>query len=189
MMKEKNRNTISSGAAGAASEFAVNKKEDPMDRLSRIWEHPLFQESLHTIETLEQDRIFCGHDRSHLFDVARIAYIENLEEQMNIPKHLIYSAALLHDIGRHLQYQQGIPHHEASAQIAEKILPDCGFSQEETQLILEAILSHRDKTSAQKHGLPGLIYRADKRSRSCFACLAERECNWAPEKKNMKWSV
>lgn len=165
------------------------KKSDFADCIQSIWEHPLFQESLHTIERLERDRIFCGHDRTHLFDVARIAYIENLESGAGVPKHLIYAAALLHDIGRHLQYTEGTPHHEASAQLAEVILAECGFSQKDTAEILNAIRSHRDKTMLTESGLAGLIYRADKRSRCCFACPAEPECNWAPEKKNMKWSI
>lgn len=186
---EKNWNNLSSGLSFTDSDAAPEGNIDSMDRVQRIWEHPLFQESLHRIEELERPRIFCGHDRTHLFDVARIAYIENLEQQMQIPKYLIYAAALLHDIGRHLQYQEGIPHHEGSAMIAEKILPECGFSSEDTARILEAIRSHRDKTMRTGSGLPGLIYRADKRSRCCFACPAEPECDWEEEKKNMKWSV
>ena len=159
------------------------------DILQRIWEHPLFQESLLATERLERDRIFCGHDRTHLLDVARIAYIENLETGADIPKYLIYAAALLHDVGRHLQYTKDIPHHKASAQIAAKILPECGFSEEDTRLILEAILSHRDRTKSVADGLSGLIYRADKRSRCCFACPAEPECDWSSEKKNLKITV
>ena len=165
------------------------KENGANERIQKIWEHPLFQESLLATEQLERDRIFCGHDRNHLLDVARIAYIENLETRANIPKYLIYAAALLHDIGRHLQYTEGIPHHEASAHLAEEILPACGFAKSETEQILQAILSHRDRTSRESDGLAGLIYRADKRSRCCFACPAEPECDWSPEKKNMAITV
>lgn len=159
------------------------------DCLWRIWKHPLFQESLLETERLERNRVFCGHDRNHLLDVARIAYIENLETGANIPKYLIYAAALLHDIGRHLQYTKGVPHHEASARIASKILPECGFSQEDTRRILDAVLSHRDKAAGSADGLSGMIYRADKRSRCCFACPAEPECDWSREKKNMTLTI
>ena len=158
-------------------------------RLQKIWEHPLFQESLLETERLERDRIFCGHDRNHLLDGARIAYIEDLETGAGIPGTLIYAAALLHDIGRHLQYTKGIPHHEASADIAARILPECGFGPEDTAQILDAILSHRDKTAGAGGGLSGMIYRADKRSRCCFACPAEPECDWSAEKKNMTLTV
>lgn len=167
---------------------AAGNREDPgllFDRIQRIWAHPLFQESLLETERLEQDRRFCGHGREHLFDVARIAYIEDLETGAQIPKYLIYAAALLHDIGRHLQYTDGTPHHEAGARLAARILPECGFSAEETDQILGAILSHRDKSVRTKDGLAGMLYRADKRSRCCFACPAEPECDWSREKKNM----
>jgi HD superfamily phosphodiesterase len=157
--------------------------------LQLIWEHPLFQQSLMAIEGFEKDRIFCGHGRTHLFDVARIACIENLEHGAPVQTDLIYAAALLHDIGRHLQYLAGTPHHEASAQLAARILPECGFSQVETAAVLEAISSHRDKNMRTADGLAGLIYRADKRSRCCFACPAEPECNWPDEKKNMTLTV
>lgn len=154
-------------------------------RLGQIWEHPLFQEGLRANERLEKDRVFCRHGLGHLLDVARIAYIEDLESGAGVPKEMIYAAALLHDIGRHLQYTEQTPHHEASARIAEKILPECGFTQEETAQILHAILSHRDRTAKEDGGLAGLIYRADKRSRCCFACPAEAECDWDREKKNL----
>ncbi len=156
------------------------------DRIQRIWDHPLFQEGLRANERLERDRIFCKHDYSHLLDVARLAFIENLETGAGIQKYMIYAAALLHDIGRYLQYTKQLPHQEASARLAEKILPDCGFSREETDQILCAILCHRDAQTRGDSGLPGLIYRADKRSRCCFACPAEAECNWDPAKKNRK---
>ena len=159
------------------------------DCLWRIWKHPLFQESLLATERLERERIFCGHDRCHLLDVARIAWIENLETSAGVPKHLVYAAALLHDIGRHLQYTENIPHQEASAQIASEILPACGFDPRETAQILDAILSHRSKSKKDAGGLSGLIYRADKRSRCCFACPAEPECDWSPEKKNLTLTV
>ena len=74
--------------------------------------------------------------------MARIAYIENLENGLGLAKEEIYAAALLHDIGRHLQYTKGIPHEQASAMEAEGILKDCGFAKEERERILGAILQH-----------------------------------------------
>ena len=41
----------------------------------------------------------------HLLDVARLAWIFNLEANQEISKERIYAAALLHDIGRHIQYE------------------------------------------------------------------------------------
>ncbi|ERI70706.1 hypothetical protein HMPREF1548_02087, partial [Clostridium sp. KLE 1755] len=42
---------------------------------------------------------------------------------------------------------------------------------------------------AQEESLRGVLYRADKKSRSCFACPAEGACSWPPSKKNLllKW--
>lgn len=157
-----------------------------MERVNRIWHHPLYQECLKTIEELEAARVFCRHDRSHFLDVARLAYIENLEKGLGISREWIYACGLLHDIGRHLQYQEGIPHHEASARLAEPILRECGFEQNEIERILEAILAHRDSRTREADGLPGLIYRADKASRVCFACKSEAACNWDETKKNLK---
>ena len=146
-----------------------------MERVNAICRHQLWRDSVREIARLERDRQFCRHDLVHFLDVARLAYIENLERGLGIDKELIYAAALLHDIGRHLQYTQNIPHDRASAQLAEVILADCGFSQAERAEVENAILQH----------LAGLLYEADKASRACLFCPAEPECNWSPEKKNM----
>ena len=34
-------------------------------------------------------------------------------------------------------------------------------------------------------GLDKIIYLADKKSRSCFLCNAEKLCKWSKEKKNL----
>ena len=155
-----------------------------MERVNKICEHPVWKEQMAQLEELEQKRIFCKHGIEHLLDVARIAYIENLENHIGIVKELIYAAALLHDIGRGLQYTQGMPHDQAGAKLAEEILRDCGFDGEEQQEILDAISSHRDIQSRDCRKLAGVLYRADKRSRMCGFCKASGECNWSEEKKN-----
>lgn len=92
-------------------------------------------------------------------------------------------AALLHDLGRVEQYESGIPHEQAAVPVAEKIMKECGFSNNEIILITEAILSHRED-NAQKKDLGALLYKADKASRLCFVCNAADKCNWADDKKN-----
>ena len=37
-----------------------------------------------------------------------------------------------------------------------------------------------------ENSLSGWIYQADKKSRACFACEAEKMCDWSSSKKNMK---
>lgn len=156
-----------------------------MERINRICRHPLWLENVSRICQLEKDRIFCRHDTVHFLDVARMAYIESLEKHMDIPKELIYAAALLHDIGRAAQYEKGIPHDEAGAQLAKLILTDCGFHPDEQAQILSAITQHRNAEIKTSADLAGLIYRADKASRMCLFCSAEEQCNWEKEKKNL----
>ena len=95
-----------------------------MERANRICSHPLWKWHIEQLREAERERIFCRHGIEHLLDVARIAYIENLEQGYGISQEIIYAAALLHDIGRFLQYSQGIPHEIAGAQIAPEILAD-----------------------------------------------------------------
>lgn len=162
--------------------------EKQRDILEAIRRHPLFQEWYQRLEQAEQNRTFCRHQMNHLLDVARIAYIQNLEQGMGFSRELIYAAALLHDIGKARQYEAGIPHEIASAEIAEVILRDVsgtgnGFTTEEQDQILAAIRSHR-KYREEMSVFEKLLYTSDKKSRQCFACPAEKECNWSAGKKN-----
>ena len=134
---------------------------------------------------MERVNAICRHDCTHFLDVARLAYMENLERGLGVEKELIYAAALLHDIGRHLQYTKNIPHDEAGAQLAKIIMADCGFSPAEREEVAQAILQHRGDGAPSRDGLAALLYRADKASRACLFCAAEPECNWSREKKNM----
>ena len=115
--------------------------------------------------------------------MARLAYIRALEENAPVSKELIYCTALLHDIGRARQYEDGTPHDEAGAAIAGQILNELGFSMEEIEVIVSAIRGHRAQTDPTVLGK--LLYTADKSSRNCFSCKAEPECYWSPAKKNM----
>ena len=147
-----------------------------MERANAVLQHKLFVSAFNRLEAHEKGRGFCGHGMEHLLDVARIAHILNLESGSLFPKEIVYATALLHDIGRAKQYEDGTPHEQESAMIAKQILPDCGFDDEETKLILDAILSHRNGNSGEKMGFAGLIYRADKLSRRCFHCAAQADC-------------
>lgn len=130
----------------------------------------------------EKYREFCRHDIYHALDVARIAYIMVLENNIQVKKENIYAAALLHDIGKWMQYDKGIPHELASAQLAEGILIECGFIKDEIEQILSMILSHRKKHNGDL--INEIFYSSDKMSRNCFKCKAASKCNWSEEKKN-----
>lgn len=153
-----------------------------MERIDRILRDARVQDSLRRIEQLEQQRVFCRHGLEHLLDVARIAWILVLERQLPLPKDVVYGAALLHDLGRHRQYEEGVAHHLASAQLAEAILPDAGYSAAETAQIVTAIRQHG--AQPQQDLLAQVLYRADKLSRNCFQCAAQGQCKWPPEERN-----
>ncbi|CUX43092.1 HD domain-containing protein [Clostridium sp. C105KSO13] len=157
-----------------------------MEVLEKIRCHPLYEENYKNLESAEENRNFCRHQMPHLLDVARIAYIRNLEEGMGFTKEVIYAAALLHDIGKYRQYEEKIPHEQAGQEIAQIILKDIDmFSSKEVGIILQAICEHR-KAAHDMTKLGRLMYESDKLSRSCYACPAEAECNWSSERKNMK---
>ena len=155
-----------------------------MNRVNRIWNHPLYQKELGKLQILEKDRKFCRHTPEHFLDVARLAYIFALERGLDCSRELIYCTALLHDIGRVRQYMDGTPHDEAGVQIAEQILSDLAFSSAEKEQILTAIGEHRS-SKEETSSLSRILYEADKKSRMCFLCPAEKECYWDLSKKNM----
>ena len=156
-----------------------------MNKINKILNHDLFIECYKKIERCEENREFCHHDMAHFLDVARLASIFNERYHLGIYKELIYGTALLHDIGRFIQYEDGTPHEIASAKIAPSILRDCGYSEKEISYIIEAIKNHRNVKVMDQDTLSGIIYRADKMSRSCFACKAEKKCDWKEDKKNL----
>ena len=161
-----------------------------MERVNRIITDPVWKAKMEEITSLEWDRKFCGHGVSHLLDVARIACIDALEREIPEKKEIIYAAALLHDVGRGEQYLNGTPHEIAGQPIAREISERAGFSEDEAEEIAAAVGRHRDKSVRDDAGLSGLIYyRADKKSRMCCLCPAEKECSWSDEKKKMSLTV
>lgn len=164
-----------------------------MERIENIITHKDYKYYLDKIEDCEKERIFCRHDRKHFLDVCRISYLLYLEDEQlqkvtpfsrEEVKELLYAAGLLHDIGRWREYEEGISHEIASADLAESILKDACFDQKEIELILELILSHRNKDKEIGSGLSRIFSQADKQSRECFWCMAADECNWKEERKN-----
>lgn len=155
-----------------------------MKKIDQIISHPLFKLSMEKIEVLEARRQFCCHGISHSLDVARVAYIKVLEQGLTYSKEMVYAAALLHDIGRWQQYVKGIPHHEASEELAGRILQDTGFSEDEKKQILEGIRCHRSPGQGRAESFAAVLYEADKQSRVCWMCEAFGECYWSDEQKN-----
>lgn len=149
-----------------------------MERVNKLLRHPRFAEEIVRLTEIEKDRVFCGHGIEHLLDVARIAYIFDLESGDAYDKEVIYAAALLHDAGRARQYEDGTPHEQEGAVIAEGILAECGFTEHEAKLVLNAILAHRTNYRGKRNSLSRMLYNADKLSRRCYDCAAADDCDW-----------
>lgn len=162
-----------------------------MKECEAIRNHPLYVKFYKKLSKAEINRSFCRHQMSHYLNVARIAYIYNLEQNLGFRKEVIYAAAILHDIGKYKQYKKKIPHEIASAEIAEVILndlPEAYFTEEEKKQIVRAVLEHR-KMKEDMSDLGRLLYISDKKSRACYMCPAELECDWSIEKKNMEIEI
>ena len=166
-----------------------------MERIDRILQHRRFQECRQQITQAEVHRIYCKHGLEHSMDVARIAYILSLEADetgQTLKKEIIYAMALLHDLGRSVEYQNGQSHHEAGVEIAGEILRDCGFTETEIIWITGAIAAHKHaeaETVPEEQERIGdrycrILYQADKLSRNCFDCPAADTCYWPTEKRN-----
>ena len=90
-----------------------------------------------------------------------------------------------HDMAHFLDVD-GTPHQLAGLPFAKELMERYGYEEEEKARILRAIENHRNRAVREEKSLTGIIYRADKMSRSCFGCKAEKECDWSPEKKNLR---
>ena len=152
--------------------------------VNKILNNNKFKVEYEKIQKLEQDRIYCKHNMNHFLDVARISYIDVLENGYPISGEVVYAMALLHDIGKAKQYEQNIPHNESGAILAEEILRECGFRDKDIKDIARAIFLHREKTDYPKNSLVDILYRADKKSRNCFECQVKDSCNWSEKQKN-----
>lgn len=154
-----------------------------MENINIILNNKEYKQALEKLSEYEKNREFCNHTIEHFIDVSRIAYIMVLEEKLSVSKEVIYAIGLLHDIGRVKQYEEGIHHDIASVEMSKEILKETSFTDEEINIILNGIANHR-KESDNK--VEEIIYKADKLSRQCFNCKAEKECYWSSEKKNFK---
>ena len=155
-----------------------------MNRLDKILKNEKFRSYLNKTAEYEKDRIYCLHDIQHAFDTARLAYIKSLEDGIEISKEIIYAAALIHDIGRCKQYEDGTPHDMASVMLGSDILEECGFNETEMNMILAAVSEHR--TDSERSPLGKLLFDADNKSRMCMLCKARETCKWKEEDMNME---
>ena len=151
---------------------------------NKILKEPDYLNIISMLNEIEKDRIFCKHDIEHFISVARICCIMCAEKGLSVDADIIYSASLLHDIGRIVEYKTGNPHEIAGKYIAEKILLKTGCSEIFRKTVIDIISNHRTPDK-EDLSLKKIFYLADKKSRCCFFCKAKDKCYWDDEKKNM----
>ena len=156
-----------------------------LELANKILQNERYLRLIRQLEELEKDRIFCGHNMEHFINVARLTVMLCSEKNIKTDTDVIYSAALLHDIGRVEEYTSGGPHDKAGAEIAAEILEEVGCPKDKKAEIVKLILSHR-RSDSEKSTLEAVFYTADKKSRLCFCCKAQDMCNWSEDKKNKK---
>ena len=100
----------------------------PMQRIDNILKNETYRFLMGMIRERELARIFCCHGLDHCLDVARIAYMLDMDEGAGIDRELIYAAALLHDVGRADPDNTGMEHHILSVRYAGDILRPVSYT-------------------------------------------------------------
>lgn len=149
----------------------------PLLRVNQILQHELFEKYSTKNKHAEAQRIYCQHGSDHGLSVARIAYIYFLEsKEIFLSKEVIYAAGILHDIGRWLEYETQENHAIVGARLAAPILRECGFSEQEVEIITQGILEHRLKPSQASSVLGLALALADDWARDCKNCESKASC-------------
>ena len=174
---------LAAGSLTFVGGLLQKREQVKMHRITRILHDPEYIGHMRKILRTEYDRLFCHHGFGHAVSVARIAYILAMEENLPYSKEMLYAVALLHDVGRYTELEKSMSHHEAGAILAEDYLIRAGFTEEERKEICNAIREHKEY-GGQNGTLSGVLYRADKLSRNCFLCDAQKDCYWPEERKN-----
>lgn len=148
-----------------------------LPRVNNLIENPLYKNYLIKISKAEKKRKYCKHDFEHGLTVARIAYAFLLEHgETCLDKEVIYIAALLHDIGRWVEYETGEDHAQASVALAQPLLEEHGFDPGEIEVIVKAIAEHSKHSSENLSVLGRSLALADNWARDCRGCKAKDSC-------------
>ncbi|MDA8229213.1 MAG: HD domain-containing protein [Desulfitobacterium hafniense] len=148
-----------------------------MERINRIVESQQYWDYLKMIEEHERNRVYCNHGFDHAITVARISYIYLLEQGHRFSREIVYASALLHDIGRWVQYENGEDHAIAGVRLAQDILADAGFSTAEIEQIVTGIREHRVHTGELASPLGNALALADDWARDCRNCKVQDTCH------------
>lgn len=159
-----------------------------MKYTDRVLKHPIFEKFVKEIRQIENGRIYCHHELEHAVDVARLAWIYYLEDTLTNDiqqKDLIYTCALLHDIGRVAQYETGVHHSISGVAPAMQILQDIEAPESWMKEILDVVSEHsHGAVSDNKKNLEYYITKADHDCRLCFSCEAKDSCKWTMDEMN-----
>jgi len=99
-----------------------------------------------------------------------------LERAFGLNKEMIYAAGILHDIGRWVEYATKEDHAHVGAGLAQPILQDCGFSEEEIDKISLSISEHRLEPNKTTTLLGKALALADDWARDCKNCASQTSC-------------
>lgn len=159
-----------------------------LKRVQLILQDELFIEYINRNTHEGQEHPFCKHDLAHMIDVARIAYILVLEnhdleyfvQAANLSgkmaaKEIIYTAGLLHDIGKWEEYDSGADHAAFGSQLVRDLLPRLNFNENEINIIARAVFEHRN-INEEMSFLGERLHRADNLSRVCSQCSDKQYC-------------
>lgn len=161
------------------------------EQIQGLLQHPIYRARLTHLEELEKERIYCGHDLEHFLRVGHIAEQVVEKNQLSLPAEAIWGAALLHDMGRVEQYQQGISHDKASVAFAREILFSLKWDDEVIDMICEAVGAHSHRKNVKDRwekmtelsSLGEVLSFADHFSRKCYCCQAADSCKWSEHEK------
>ncbi|MHB8126010.1 MAG: HD domain-containing protein [Desulfitobacteriaceae bacterium] len=146
-------------------------------RVNELINNPIYENYLIKIAKAEKERKYCKHGFDHGLAVARIAYAFLLEQgETSMGKEVIYAAALLHDIGRWVEYETGEDHAQASSTLALPLLEECGYNYEEIKVIAKAIAEHNTHSGENLSILGRSLALADDWARDCRQCKAKNGC-------------
>jgi len=102
-----------------------------------------------------------SHGLDHIRRVVSLCEVIGKEE--NADMMVLLPAALLHDIARPTETQEGVPHEEAGARMAERYLRSIAYDEENIRNITHAIRTHRYRSIRKPETLEARILSdADK---------------------------
>lgn len=102
-----------------------------------------------------------SHGFDHTLRVTRLS--ERLAQEEGADLRVVLPAALLHDIGRPLEEEQGIAHEQAGAVIAEEFLSSIEYDRTLIPKVVHAIRTHRYRSTNRPETLEAMVLSdADK---------------------------